>query len=92
MDSIGDIVYVIAIVGYIIYSFVSGAKKQKNKRKTVDDTTSRPEAEPDIRKMLEQMLGKTEQEKPKPAPVYTKRKATITPVYTENYETEENRE
>ncbi len=81
MDSIGDIIYVIAIVGYIIYSFVSGAKKQKAKRKTVDETTTRPDAEPDIRKMLEEMLGKTEQEKPEPAPVYETRKPTIQPVY-----------
>ncbi len=80
MDSIGDIIYVIAIAGYIIYSFVSGAKKQKAKRKTVDESTTRPDAEPDIRKMLEEMLGKTEQE-PEPAPVYETRKPTIQPVY-----------
>ncbi len=78
MDSIGDLIYVIAIAGYIIYSFVSGAKKQKAKRKTVDETTTRPDAEPDIRKMLEEMLGKTE---PEHAPVYETRKPTIQPVY-----------
>lgn len=81
MDSIGDIIYVIAIIGYIIYSFVSGAKKQKAKNKPVDQTTTRPDAEPDIRKMLEEMLGKTEEEKPEPAPVYESRKPTIQPVY-----------
>jgi hypothetical protein len=85
MDSIGDVIYVIAIVGYIVYSFVSGAKKQKNKGKRVDETTTRPDAEPDLRKMLEEMLGKTEQAKPQPAPVYESRKPTIQPVY----ETEE---
>lgn len=81
MDSIGDVIYVIAIVGYIIYSFVSGAKKQKSKGKTVDETTTRPDADPDIRKMLEEMLGKTEQSKPQPATVYETRKPTIQPVY-----------
>lgn len=79
MDSIGDVIYVIAIVGYIIYSFVSGSKKVKSKGKTVDETTARPDAEPDIRKMLEEMLGKTEQTKP--APVYENTKPTIQPVY-----------
>ncbi len=81
MDSIGDVIYVIAIIGYIIYSFVSGAKKQKAKNKPVDQTTTRPDAEPDIRKMLEEMLGKTEVEKPDPAPVYEPRKTSIQPVY-----------
>ena len=78
MDSIGDVIYVIAIVGYIIYSFVSGAKKKKAKRTTVDESTTRPDAEPDIRKMIEEMLGKTE---PEPAPVYETRKPTIQTVY-----------
>lgn len=81
MDSIGDVIYVIAIIGYIIYSFVSGAKKVKGKNKPVDETTVRPDAEPDIRKMLEEMLGKTEQSKPQQAPVYESRKPTIEPVY-----------
>ena len=81
MDSIGDVIYVIAIVGYIIYSFVSGAKKVKGKKKEVEESTTRPDAEPDIRKMLEEMLGKTGQSKPQSAPVYENRKPTIEPVY-----------
>ncbi len=86
MDSIGDLIYVIAIVGWIIYSFVSKSNKQKNSRKTVDETTSRPDAQPDLKKMLEEMLGKTEAKKPEPAPVYETRKPTIQPVYNEQQE------
>jgi hypothetical protein len=81
MDSIGDLIYVIAIIGWIIYSFVSKSNKQKNKRKTVDETTTRPDAQPDLKKMLEEMLGKTEREKPAAPPVYERRKPTIEPVY-----------
>ncbi|MCG3164880.1 MAG: hypothetical protein POELPBGB_00639 [Bacteroidia bacterium] len=81
MDSIGDVIYVIAIIGYIIYSFVSGAKKVKGKKKEVDETTTHPDAEPDIKKVLEELLGKAEQSKPQPAPVYETRKPSIEPVY-----------
>lgn len=82
MKDFGDLIYVIAIIAWVIYSFVSKANKQKNKRKTVDETTERPEAEPDIKEILEQLMGKKKEEhKPSPNPVYETRKPSIEPVY-----------
>ena len=82
MDNIGDIVYVIAIIGWIIYSFVSKSNKQKNKGKTVDETTERPDAEPDIKDILEQLMGKKKEErKPEPQQAYQNTKPSIEPVY-----------
>lgn len=91
MKDIGDIVYVIAIIGWIIYSFVSKNKKQQSKRKQVDETTARPQAEPDIKTVLEELLGKTQE--PEQAPAYETRKPTIEPVYAEDeYEEGESQE
>ncbi len=82
MEDFGDIIYVIAIIGYIIYSFVSGAKKQKAKRKAVEEKTSRPvTTEPSMEEVLEQLLGKKrEQEKPQQQ-TYETSESTIEPVY-----------
>lgn len=92
MEDIGDLIYVIAIIGYIIYSFISGAKKQKNKRKTVDETTSRPSTgEPDIKTVLEELLGKVDQSRPEPDPVYETSDSTIEPVYNEEGQSQEGK-
>ena len=82
MDSIGDLIYVVAIIAWIIYSFVSKSNKEKNKRKPVEEETTQPDGEPDIKEILEQLMGKKrEEQKPTYEPVYENRKPTIEPVY-----------
>ncbi len=80
MDSIGDLIYVVAIIGYILYSFFNTSKKQKQKR--AEEKTTRPDAEPDIKDILEELMGKKRQTQQSASdPVYETRKPTIQPVY-----------
>jgi hypothetical protein len=68
-----DLLYVLAVLGWVAYSFFKNSKKVKEKRPTI----KRPLAEeqqsgkeyPEVRDILRELLGEQEVRVPEPAPV-----------------------
>lgn len=81
MDSIGDIIYVIAIIAWVIYSFVSKANKQSKRKQAPSDSQRKEDLNENTKRILEQLLGKQEEEKEEVIPEVESRKSSIEPEY-----------
>lgn len=79
-----DIIYFLAVVAWLIYSAVSRGKKQKEgQRKIAEEKNMRPAEERDIKKTLEELLGKEEHEYAEPETAYDEVETSTEPAYSE---------
>ncbi|HRY98536.1 MAG TPA: hypothetical protein P5550_05695 [Bacteroidales bacterium] len=67
-----DLLYILAVLGWVAYSFYKNSKKVKEKRPTISRPASQREEpvkeHPDVRDILRELLGEQEVRVPAPAP------------------------